>query len=122
MPLYVVFNSSAYVYLRRRALHNYRSKGKPATEAEDRYRTSADLVFAPTSAFKVKTRAGKGGKITRSKTVTYGKSVLIKIKTNKKYKISKLYIDGKRVKKRKKIKFKNISANHSVRVYFSRRK
>ncbi len=74
------------------------------------------------SKFKVKTRAGKGGKITRSKTVTYGKSVLIKIKTNKKYKISKLYIDGKRVKKRKKIKFKNISANHSVRVYFSRRK
>lgn len=74
------------------------------------------------SKFKVKTRAGKGGKITRSKTVTYGKSVLIKIKTNKKYKISKLYIDGKRIKKRKKIKFKNISANHSVRVYFSRRK
>lgn len=68
--------------------------------------------------FNIKTSKSGNGYITSSKVAKYGSSVSISIKPKTGYKISKLYVDGKRVKITTKYTFKNITKSHTIKAVF----
>ena len=68
--------------------------------------------------YKITTSKTGKGVITKSKTVNYGSNVVITMIPSKGYKLSKVYVDGKRVSVKSKYTFKNVILNHSIKAVF----
>ena len=68
--------------------------------------------------YKITTSKTGKGVITKSKTVNYGSRVTISMTPSKGYKLSKVYVDGKRVSVKSKYTFKNVTLNHSIKAVF----
>ena len=90
-------------------------------DANRTFRKYNKKALATIKKFRIKSHAGKGGTITKSKTVKYGSKAVFKIKAKKKYKISELRVDGKKVKIVKKYTFKNVKKNHTIKVKFKKK-
>ncbi|MBR6444537.1 MAG: hypothetical protein IKS63_03825 [Firmicutes bacterium] len=90
-------------------------------DANQTFRKYNKKALATVKKFRIKSHAGKGGTITKSKTVKYGSKAVFKIKAKKKYKISELRVDGKKVKIVKKYTFKNVKKNHTIKVKFRKK-
>lgn len=68
--------------------------------------------------FKITTSKVGKGTISKSKTVDYGSKYAVKIKPNVGYKISAIYVDGKKVKLTETYTFKNVTKKHTIKVIF----
>ena len=68
--------------------------------------------------FKITTSKVGKGVISKSATIKYGGSYTVKIKPTVGYKISAIYVDGKKVKLTEKYTFKNINKKHTIKVIF----
>ena len=92
-----------------------------STDIDDVY----NLVYnysqkAEATIYKFKITTSKVGKgtITKSGSVKYGRSYTVKIKPTVGYKISAIYVDGKKVKLTEKYTFKNVTKKHTIKVIF----
>jgi hypothetical protein len=86
---------------------------------------SADqtIVVAFTlKTFKISiTKSGKGT-VTKSKAVKYGRNFTLKFKASRGYEISRILVDGKKIKIKKSYTFKNVKKAHRVKVYFKKKR
>ena len=91
------------------------------TDIDEVYNVYAEYVEkAEKTVYKFKITTSKVGKgtITKSATVKYGNSYTVKIKPNVGYKISAIYVDGKKVKLTEKYTFKKVTKKHTIKVIF----
>ena len=77
-----------------------------------------NFLFSLKNKYKITTSKTGKGVITKSKTVNYGSKVVITMTPSKGYKLSKVYVDGKRVSVKSKYTFKNVTLNHSIKAVF----
>lgn len=94
------------------------SKATSVNSVRSIYSTYYNKALLTINKYKITTSKVGKGVITSSKTVNYGSSVTISMTPSKGYKLSKLYIDGKRVSVKSKYTFKNVVMNHSVKAVF----
>ena len=82
--------------------------------------TSNHVIYAQFEKKTYKITASKKGKgsITATGSVKYNDTKIIKIKAAKGYKLSKLYVDGKKVKNVKKYTFRHVNKKHSIKAVF----
>jgi len=91
---------------------------KTIEDVWDLYYEYYDKAEATIYKFKITTTKVGKGTISKSKTLKYGQSYTVKIKPNVGYKISAIYVDGKKVKLTEKYTFKNITKKHTIKVVF----
>ncbi len=94
------------------------NKATSITGVKSIYNTYYKKALTTINKYKITTSKSGKGTITKSKTYTYGSNVTIKMTPNKGYKISKVYVDNKRVKTTSKYTFKKINKAHSIKVVF----
>lgn len=82
------------------------------------YNTYYKRALLTINKYKITTSKIGKGVITKSKTVNYGSNVVITMTPSKGYKLSKVYVDGKRVSVKSKYTFKNVTLNHSIKAVF----
>lgn len=82
------------------------------------YNTYYKKALLTINKYKITTSKIGKGVITKSKTVNYGSNVVITMTPSKGYKLSKVYVDGKRVSVKSKYTFKNVTLNHSIKAVF----
>lgn len=82
------------------------------------YNTYYKKALLTINKYKITTSKTGKGVITKSKTVNYGSKVVITMTPSKGYKLSKVYVDGKRVSVKSKYTFKNVTLNHSIKAVF----
>lgn len=82
------------------------------------YNTYYKKALLTINKYKITTSKTGKGVITKSKTVNYGSNVVITMTPSKGYKLSKVYVDGKRVSVKSKYTFKNVTLNHSIKAVF----
>ena len=82
------------------------------------YNTYYKRALLTINKYKITTSKIGKGVITKSKTVNYGSNVVITMTPSKGYKLSKVYVDGKRVSVKSKYTFKNVILNHSIKAVF----
>ena len=82
------------------------------------YNTYYKKALLTINKYKITTSKTGKGVITKSKTVNYGSRVTISMTPSKGYKLSKVYVDGKRVSVKSKYTFKNVILNHSIKAVF----
>lgn len=82
------------------------------------YNTYYKKALLTINKYKITTSKTGKGVITRSKTVNYGSNVVVTMTPSKGYKLSKVYVDGKRVSVKSKYTFKNVTLNHSIKAVF----
>lgn len=82
------------------------------------YNTYYKKALLTINKYKITTSKTGKGVITKSKTVNYGSRVTISMTPSKGYKLSKVYVDGKRVSVKSKYTFKNVTLNHSIKAVF----
>ena len=82
------------------------------------YNTYYKRALLTINKYKITTSKIGNGVITKSKTVNYGSNVVITMTPSKGYKLSKVYVDGKRVSVKSKYTFKNVTLNHSIKAVF----
>ena len=82
------------------------------------YNTYYKKALLTINKYKITTSKTGKGVITKSKTVNYGSNVVITMTPSKGYKLSKVYVDGKRVRVKSKYTFKNVTLNHSIKAVF----
>ena len=82
------------------------------------YNTYYKRALLTINKYKITTSKTGKGVITKSKTVNYGSKVVITMTPSKGYKLSKVYVDGKRVSVKSKYTFKNVTLNHSIKAVF----
>ena len=82
------------------------------------YNTYYKRALLTINKYKITTSKIGKGVITKSKTVNYGSNVVITMTPSNGYKLSKVYVDGKRVSVKSKYTFKNVTLNHSIKAVF----
>ncbi len=93
-------------------------KATTITNAKKIYINYYNKAKATIKKFTITTKRVGKGTITKSKTVTYGSNFTVAIKPNKGYKISKIYVDGKKVKTTSKYTFKKVTKKHTIKAVF----
>lgn len=78
-------------------------------------------ALATINKYKITTMKVGKGTITKSSTVKYGNSFSVVMKPYKGYKISKVYVDGKKIKTVSKYTFKNVVKKHTIKVVFAKK-
>ena len=91
---------------------------KTIEDVWDLYDEYYDKAEATIYKFKITTSKVGKGTISKSATIKYGNSYTVKIKPTVGYKISAIYVDGKKVKLTEKYTFKNITKKHTIKVVF----
>lgn len=103
------------------------AKGKKAIKASAKldevkkiYKTYNSKARKTVKKYKITTTKVGKGTITKTKRVIYGKSATVKITPAAGYKISKVYIDGKKKKLKNSYTFKNVKKSHKIKVVFKK--
>lgn len=91
---------------------------KTIEDVLDLYDTYYEKAEATIYKFKITTTKVGKGTISKSATIKYGNSYTVKIKPTVGYKISAIYVDGKKVKLTEKYTFKNVTKKHAIKVVF----
>lgn len=87
-------------------------------DVEKAYTSCYSKALKTIKKFKITTVKKGKGKITRDRTVKYGKNFTVKLTPDAGHKISKVYIDGKKKKLKNQYTFKSVKKSHKIKVVF----
>ena len=108
----------------KKVLAQAKAEMNKAAEPEDIetiYEKYVEKLNKTINKYTIKTSKKGKGKISKTKKVKYGKSYTVKFTPKAGYKIKRIYVDGKKLKKLKnKYTFKKVKKPHKVRVIFKK--
>ena len=94
---------------------------KEPEDIEDIYEDYIYKLNGTIHKYRIKTSKKGKGTISKTKKVKYGKSCRVKFTPKAGYKIKKIYVDGKKLKKlRNSYTFKKVKKAHKIKVVFSK--